>query len=213
MRTGWGWRLGASPARGCSTRPQRNTKCPCTATPMTAKASATSDPSTASTAGTENNCPSFIQAFRFGGGAGIWDPNIGPSQDTDTSDPQQHRHHQWIHTAVHRARLDQGIASRPALPTTRQLTQGDPATGATWTTMCFAGPSAHTHSDTAPTPPILDQRAGQPPRPHGERRPDRLRWVRSVAVYRFPSADSVHRFGVRYIRGRRRSARPILPAR
>ena len=33
------------------------------------------------------NCPSFIQAFRFGGGAGIWDPNIGPSQDTDTSDP------------------------------------------------------------------------------------------------------------------------------
>ena len=53
MRTGWGWRLGASPARGCSTRPQRSTKCPCTATPMTAKASATSDPSTASTAGTE----------------------------------------------------------------------------------------------------------------------------------------------------------------
>jgi hypothetical protein len=33
------------------------------------------------------NCPSFIQAFRFGGGAGIWDPNIGASQDTDTSDP------------------------------------------------------------------------------------------------------------------------------
>jgi hypothetical protein len=160
-----------------------------------------------------NNCPSFIQAFRFGGGAGIWDPNIGPSQDTDTSDPQQHRHHQWIHTPVHRARLDQGIASRPALPTTRQLTQGDPATGATWTKMCFAGPSAHTHSETAPTPPILDQRAGQPPRPHGERRPDRRRWVRSVVVYRAPSADSVHRFGVRYIRGRRRSARRILPAR
>ena len=33
------------------------------------------------------NCPSFIQAFRFGGGAGNCDPNIGPSQDTDTSDP------------------------------------------------------------------------------------------------------------------------------
>lgn len=33
-----------------------------------------------------NGCPSFIKQYRFGGGAGNWDPSI-PSQDTDTSDP------------------------------------------------------------------------------------------------------------------------------
>jgi glucan 1,4-alpha-glucosidase len=33
-----------------------------------------------------SGCPSFIQQFRFGGGAGTWDPSI-PTQDTDTSDP------------------------------------------------------------------------------------------------------------------------------
>ena len=31
-------------------------------------------------------CPGFIKQYRFGGGAGTWDPGIG-SQDTDTRDP------------------------------------------------------------------------------------------------------------------------------
>ncbi len=33
-----------------------------------------------------NGCPTFIKPFRFGGGAGVWDPNL-PTVDTDTSDP------------------------------------------------------------------------------------------------------------------------------
>ena len=33
-----------------------------------------------------DGCPSFVGQYRFGGGAGDWNPAI-PSQDTDTSDP------------------------------------------------------------------------------------------------------------------------------
>ncbi len=33
-----------------------------------------------------NGCPSFVGQYRFGGGAGTWDPSL-PSMDTDTSDP------------------------------------------------------------------------------------------------------------------------------
>ena len=33
-----------------------------------------------------NGCPTFIKPFRFGGGAGVWDPNL-PTVDSDTSDP------------------------------------------------------------------------------------------------------------------------------
>lgn len=31
-------------------------------------------------------CPDFIKPFRFGGGAGIWDPSL-PTVDSDTKDP------------------------------------------------------------------------------------------------------------------------------
>lgn len=33
-----------------------------------------------------NGCPDFVKAFRFGGGAGVWDPRL-TSVDTDTRDP------------------------------------------------------------------------------------------------------------------------------
>ena len=53
-----------------------------------------------------------------------------------------------------------------------------------------------------------------PAAPSTRRTPARsTEMVRSVVESAAPSADSVHRFGVRHIRGRRRSARRILPAR
>jgi glucan 1,4-alpha-glucosidase len=33
-----------------------------------------------------NGCPTFIKPFRFGGGAGVWDPNL-PTVDSDIRDP------------------------------------------------------------------------------------------------------------------------------